>query len=105
MQVYRFSRRSALLLLTFFIPNQSLLSLQGLKSIESSLKTKDYHRLRLGIGAASGALSDHVLGHWSRAEESELSSFVMDAADAVERWVREDDHQAVMNVVNSQSKQ
>jgi peptidyl-tRNA hydrolase, PTH1 family len=57
----------------------------GLASIETVLQTRDYPRLRIGVGAPEGAdLVDHVLGEWSAAEEEALPATIERAADAVE---------------------
>lgn len=58
----------------------------GLRSISSSLGTKEYVRVRVGIGRPPGqmAASDYVLGRFGKQERQELP-FVWDkAADAVE---------------------
>ena len=56
----------------------------GLVSIEAALQTRDYPRLRVGVGAAAGDLVDHVLGEWSAEEREALPAIVERAADAVE---------------------
>lgn len=58
----------------------------GLLSIETVLQTRDYPRLRIGVGAPAGSvdLTDHVLGPWSDAEREVLAATVQRAADAVE---------------------
>ena len=45
----------------------------GLKSVNQHLGTKDFHRLRLGIGRPErGSVSNYVLARFSREEEAEL---------------------------------
>ena len=58
----------------------------GLKSITASLGTKDYARVRVGIGRPPGrmAAADYVLKDFSSTERKELPFLVDDAADAVE---------------------
>lgn len=72
----------------------------GLKSMESHLKTKEYPRLRIGIGSPSRSMVDFVLGEFSRAEKKELDWLVSEAANNVEMWIMEDDTQKVMTAVN-----
>jgi peptidyl-tRNA hydrolase, PTH1 family len=58
----------------------------GLRSISSSLGTKDYVRVRVGIGRPPGRMdpADYVLRDFSAAERKELPFLLGDAADAVE---------------------
>jgi PTH1 family peptidyl-tRNA hydrolase len=58
----------------------------GLRSISSSLGTKDYLRVRVGIGRPPGRMdpADFVLRDFSATERKELPFLVGDAADAVE---------------------
>ncbi|MGL4176646.1 MAG: aminoacyl-tRNA hydrolase [Dermatophilaceae bacterium] len=61
----------------------------GLRSISASLGTRDYHRVRVGIGRPPGRQdpADFVLRDFSPAERKELPFVVDDAADAVESLV------------------
>jgi PTH1 family peptidyl-tRNA hydrolase len=61
----------------------------GLRSISKSLATKDYLRVRFGIGRPPGRQdpADYVLKRWSSAERRELDVSVELAADAVESLV------------------
>ncbi len=63
----------------------------GLRSISAALGTRDYHRIRLGIGRPPGRQdpADFVLHDFSRVERPELSFLLPDAADAVESLVSE----------------
>ena len=63
----------------------------GLRSISSSLGTKDYLRVRVGIGRPPGRMdpADFVLLDFSMAERKELPFLIGDAADAVEQLVAE----------------
>ncbi|CAM9296359.1 unnamed protein product [Ectocarpus sp. 13 AM-2016] len=75
----------------------------GLKSLQAHLKTPEYTRLRIGVGASkfSEALSDHVLGEFTRTEKKELDNVIADACDAVEHWIEEEDMAKVMTRFNS----
>ena len=62
----------------------------GLRSISSSLGTKDYHRVRVGIGRPPGRMdaADYVLRDFSPTERKDVLPFLVDdAADAVEQLV------------------
>jgi PTH1 family peptidyl-tRNA hydrolase len=61
----------------------------GLRSISSSLGTKDYLRVRIGIGRPPGRMdpADYVLRDFSAAERKELPIDLENAADAVELLV------------------
>ena len=58
----------------------------GLRSISSSFGTKDYLRVRVGIGRPPGRMdaAAYVLKDFSSTERKELPFLVDDAADAVE---------------------
>ncbi len=62
---------------------------RGLESLEVALGSRQYARLRVGVGAAqdSAALREHVLEEFAPEELLELESMVRLAADAVECWV------------------
>jgi PTH1 family peptidyl-tRNA hydrolase len=61
----------------------------GLRSITKSLGTKDYHRVRIGIGRPPGRMdpADFVLRDFSTVERKELPFLLDKAADAVEALV------------------
>jgi PTH1 family peptidyl-tRNA hydrolase len=61
----------------------------GLRSISSALGTRDYHRVRVGIGRPPGRMdaADFVLRDFSPAERKELPFVLDEAADAVESLV------------------
>jgi PTH1 family peptidyl-tRNA hydrolase len=63
----------------------------GLRSISSALGTRDYCRVRVGIGRPPGRMdpADFVLRDFSAAERKELPFLVSDAADAIEMLVTE----------------
>lgn len=60
----------------------------GLKSIEASLGTADYARLRLGVGSnyAQGQQADYVLAPFARDEQAQLPTVLSAAADAVRHY-------------------
>ncbi|MEO7069228.1 MAG: aminoacyl-tRNA hydrolase, partial [Nostocoides sp.] len=61
----------------------------GLRSISASLGTRDYLRVRVGIGRPPGRMdpADFVLRDFSSTERKDLPLLVGDAADAVEMLV------------------
>jgi peptidyl-tRNA hydrolase, PTH1 family len=61
----------------------------GLRSVSSSLGTKDYLRLRVGIGRPPGRMdpADFVLRDFSAAERKELAEVIGRSADAAEALV------------------
>ena len=61
----------------------------GLRSISSSIGTRDYHRVRVGIGRPPGRMdpADYVLRDFSPTERKELPFLLDDAADAVDQLV------------------
>lgn len=63
----------------------------GLRSITKSVGTRDYLRVRVGIGRPPGRMdpADYVLHDFSGNERSEVPLLIGDAADAVERLVSE----------------
>jgi PTH1 family peptidyl-tRNA hydrolase len=63
----------------------------GLKSITKSLGTREYHRLRFGIGRPPGRQdpADFVLNDFSSVERRELPFHLDRAADAIEALLRD----------------
>ncbi|MFV0533201.1 MAG: aminoacyl-tRNA hydrolase [Cumulibacter sp.] len=63
----------------------------GLKSITRSLSSKDYLRVRIGIGRPPGRQdpADYVLKPFAAAERTEAQIVLDEAADAVELLVRD----------------
>jgi PTH1 family peptidyl-tRNA hydrolase len=63
----------------------------GLRSITKSVGTKDYLRIRVGIGRPPGRMdaADFVLHNFSGAERTDVPLLIADAADAAERLVTE----------------
>ena len=60
----------------------------GLKNIEEVLSTKDYYRLRFGIGNdyPKGHQSDFVLGRWRKEEEPLVKLKIDKAVEAIETF-------------------
>lgn len=58
----------------------------GLRSVSSSLGTRDYLRVRTGVGRPPGrmAVADYVLKRFSKLEQPDVPFLIQDAADAVE---------------------
>jgi peptidyl-tRNA hydrolase, PTH1 family len=73
----------------------------GLRSVVDRLGTRDFPRLRLGVGRGDARrdLADHVLSRFEQDERAELESFIARAADAAEMFAAEDIH-TVMNTYN-----
>jgi len=66
----------------------------GLKSVEASLGTREYSRLRIGIAPYDpnqdrSDLADFVLDRFSKMEEKLMRERVSAATDAVDMWLRE----------------
>jgi peptidyl-tRNA hydrolase, PTH1 family len=63
----------------------------GLRSVSRSLGTRDYSRLRIGIGRPPGRMdpADFVLRDFSGNERKELPFLVGDAVDAVDAVIRD----------------
>lgn len=64
----------------------------GLKSIESTLKTQEYARLRLGVGPEEGrerhgALADYVLDDFGKHEERVVRELFPTVTTALELWL------------------
>lgn len=74
---------------------------QGLASVEQVLQTREYARLRIGVGAAESAagLRDHVLEEFSAEERPQVDEMLTKAAEAVECWLA-DGVLAAMNRFN-----
>ena len=61
----------------------------GIKSIETSLGTAAFWRLKMGVGRPPGNQdpAEFVLRRFSKADRTEADLLVQDAADVVERWL------------------
>ena len=74
----------------------------GLKSIESHIRTREFSRIRIGIGAVKEGQKgrDYVLNHPSKEEKQELLHSKLAAADAVE-FISSHGYPAAMNKFNA----
>jgi PTH1 family peptidyl-tRNA hydrolase len=63
----------------------------GLRDISKALGTKDYYRVRVGVGRPPGRQdpADFVLKDFSTVEKKEIPFLLDDAADAVEKLITE----------------
>jgi PTH1 family peptidyl-tRNA hydrolase len=63
----------------------------GLTSVEESLATSDYARLRVGVGESEAGreLVDHVLSGFAPGEKAALEGALAQAGDATLLWARE----------------
>ena len=73
----------------------------GLESIEAHLGSREFARLRIGIGRRDGAreISGHVLGQFGADESELLEKVLVRAADQVECWLT-DGVEPAMNKFN-----
>lgn len=81
----------------------------GLKSIESTLGSREYARLRIGIGPVESvrqpdSLVDFVLGPTGKAERAAIEALLPSVTDAILVWLREGPD-AAMNAFNRRSAQ
>ena len=60
----------------------------GIRSIERSLGSKDFSRLKIGVGRPPGSMdpADFVLRDFTKSERPDVDLMVEDAADVVELW-------------------
>lgn len=78
---------------------------KGLESVERALGSREFARLRIGVGErGEGSLRDHVLETFGEDEERQVKEAVLTAADAVETWLREG-LTAAMNRYNRRTTQ
>ena len=73
----------------------------GLESIEQHLATREFARLRIGIGRADGAreITDYVLARFNADEAALMEKVLVRAADQVECWLA-DGMEKAMNRFN-----
>ena len=73
----------------------------GLKSVEATLRTRDYPRLRIGVGAkpAGADLADWVLSSPSRDDRQAIMAILPSLVDCVGAWVARGT-EAAMNECN-----
>ena len=73
----------------------------GLKSVVEQLGTREFPRMRLGVGRGDARrdLADHVLAKFDPAEQAEVETLITRAADAAQMFVAADIRK-VMNMYN-----
>jgi PTH1 family peptidyl-tRNA hydrolase len=73
----------------------------GLKSVVEQLGTREFPRMRLGVGRGDARhdLADYVLARFDAAEQAEVDTLIARAADAAQMFVAEDIRK-VMNTYN-----
>lgn len=69
----------------------------GLRSITQVLNSREFPRLRFGVGPAPKmpALADFVLSNFSKEEEMSMPNLVLKAIDTISMWVKEGDDAAM----------
>jgi PTH1 family peptidyl-tRNA hydrolase len=62
----------------------------GVRSVTAALGTRDYYRVRIGVGRPHGRrdAAGHVLGGFNKQERADLPLLIEQAADAVEELLR-----------------
>lgn len=65
----------------------------GIRSLEKSLGTKEFSRLKVGVGRPPGSMdpADFVLRDFTKSERPEVDLIVEEAADVVALWPSEPD--------------
>ncbi|MFA4888352.1 MAG: aminoacyl-tRNA hydrolase [Candidatus Omnitrophota bacterium] len=78
---------------------------RGLQSIIGQLQSKDFCRLRVGIGrpAESKAAAEYVLSAFIAREKKELKQIIAKALDCCETWIKKGTSEA-MNEFNQKEK-
>jgi PTH1 family peptidyl-tRNA hydrolase len=63
----------------------------GIRSVERALGTKEFSRLKVGVGRPPGSSdpADYVLKVFSKSERPDVDVMVEDAADVVENWLED----------------
>jgi PTH1 family peptidyl-tRNA hydrolase len=79
-----------------FRPGGSSGGHNGLKSIEAALRTRDYPRMRIGVGAPppDGDLADWVLSEFEPEDAQVVEDMLPALADALRTWVEEGTEEA-----------
>jgi PTH1 family peptidyl-tRNA hydrolase len=70
----------------------------GLKSIKQHMRSQEYARLRVGVGAAQEkALVDHVLGVFTAAEKEKVENAIRESCEVIEQWIQAVDTESVIS--------
>lgn len=74
----------------------------GIRSTIDHMGTKEFKRLRIGVGRPSTSMSviDYVLGSFSKEQQEEVAASIKRAADACETWLQKP-FSDVMNEFNN----
>ena len=76
----------------------------GLRSIEESLHSDEYARLRIGIGFENkNNMKNFVLSNFSKEEKDSLDRIIVSATDFIEMWMKEG-IEKTMNISNIRAK-
>ncbi len=64
----------------------------GIRSLEKSFGTREFPRLKLGVGRPPGSMdpADFVLKRFSKSERSDVDLMIESAADVVELWLHDE---------------
>lgn len=77
----------------------------GLKSVETHLGTKDYYRLKIGVGRQPGvSLADFVLGNFTQEEQNSLKEVFEIASEVVKSFVKGGYQEALNFLANTKYK-
>jgi len=71
---------------------------KGLESIEHVLGTRDFPRIRLGIGRGEREARDYVLSTFTKEESEQVSAFITRAKECCSRLISEDIHRVATDV-------
>ena len=65
----------------------------GIRSMEKALGTKEFSRLKVGVGRPPGSMdpADFVLRQFSKKERADIDVVIQDAADVVQLWLDDRD--------------
>lgn len=63
----------------------------GIRSLERALGTKEFSRLKVGVGRPPGSIdpADYVLAPFAKSERPEVDLLIDDAVDVVETWLED----------------
>ncbi|HEX6286821.1 MAG TPA: aminoacyl-tRNA hydrolase [Acidimicrobiia bacterium] len=63
----------------------------GIRSLERALGTKEFSRLKFGVGRPPGSQdpADFVLRPFAKSERAEVEEMIVYAADVIERWLQD----------------